>query len=120
MVAVVCDHWSQQLVGGRTGAAAGKLEAGDIVPVGQAQATATEGQGVFVTAWVAIALVYIALNWKKPHLVPDIRPAKLKAVSPGAIAWVYYGAYKLSPPQFIDASQTLDAKEEELDPAITD
>lgn len=110
-------------------------------------------QGVFVTAWVAIALVYIALNWKKPHLVPDIRPAKLKAVSPGAIAWVlasaigialteqtavpvisqltplitmvlaaalYYGAYKLSPPQFIDASQTLDAKEEELDPAITD
>ncbi|WP_240629813.1 purine-cytosine permease family protein [Specibacter cremeus] len=109
-------------------------------------------QGVFVTAWVAIALVYIALNWKKTHLVPDIRPARLKAISPGAIAWVlasgigialteqtalpvisqltpvitmvlaaalYYGAYKLSPPQFIDSSQSPDAIEEGLDPAIT-
>ncbi|XAS73292.1 permease [Micrococcaceae bacterium Sec5.1] len=49
-------------------------------------------QGVFVTAWVAIALVFIGLNWKKQALVPDIRPANLKAVSPGAGAWVLASA----------------------------
>jgi len=45
-------------------------------------------QGVFVTAWVAIALVYIGLNWKKTDRVPDIRPASLKPVSLGALAWL--------------------------------
>lgn len=49
-------------------------------------------QGVFVTAWVAIALVFIGLNWKKQDLVPDIRPANLKAISPGAVAWLFASA----------------------------
>lgn len=49
-------------------------------------------QGVFVTAWVAIALVFIGLNWKKQDLVPDIRPANLQAISPGAAAWVFASA----------------------------
>ncbi|WP_244907394.1 purine-cytosine permease family protein [Arthrobacter woluwensis] len=45
-------------------------------------------QGVFVTAWVTIALVYIALNRRNPAILPEIRPGKIKAVSPGAIAWL--------------------------------
>ena len=49
-------------------------------------------QGVFVTAWVAIALVFIGLNRKTQNLVPDIRPANLKAISPGALAWVFASA----------------------------
>ena len=108
-------------------------------------------QGVFVTAWVAIALVFIGLNWKKQDLVPDIRPTNLKAVSPGAAAWVvasavgialteqtiwpvvaqltplvtmvlaagiYYGAYKLSPPQLMSSGESINPADEELDPAI--
>ncbi|MCI9870457.1 permease [Arthrobacter humicola] len=49
-------------------------------------------QGVFVTAWVAIALVFIGLNWKAQDKVPDIRPANLKGISPGAVAWVFASA----------------------------
>lgn len=49
-------------------------------------------QGVFVTTWVAIALVFIGLNWKAQDKVPDIRPANLKGISPGAVAWVFASA----------------------------
>ena len=46
-------------------------------------------QGVFVTAWVAIALVYIALHRKTPGgALPEVRPEKLKPVSAGAVAWL--------------------------------
>ena len=45
-------------------------------------------QGVFVTAWVAIALVYIALNRKNVNEVPEIRRERLTAFSPGTVAWL--------------------------------
>lgn len=45
-------------------------------------------QGVFVTAWVAVALVYIALNKDALGHLPEVRPEKLKPVSPGAAAWL--------------------------------
>ncbi|UKA50960.1 permease [Arthrobacter sp. FW305-123] len=45
-------------------------------------------QGVFVTAWVAIALVYIALNRKNVHQVPEIRRERLSAFSAGTVAWL--------------------------------
>lgn len=35
-------------------------------------------------------------------------------------AALYYGAYKLSPPRFIDAAQTLNMTEEGLDPAVVE
>ena len=49
-------------------------------------------QGVFVTAWVAVALVYIALNRNVLGHLPEVRPEKLKAVSPGAVAWLVASA----------------------------
>ncbi|GAA3275629.1 cytosine permease [Paenarthrobacter aurescens] len=45
-------------------------------------------QGVFVTAWVAIALVYIALNRRNVHQVPEIRRERLSAFSAGTVAWL--------------------------------
>ncbi len=48
-------------------------------------------QGVFVTAWVAIALVYIAINRKATGL-PEVRPGKLKGISSGAVAWLIASA----------------------------
>lgn len=49
-------------------------------------------QGVFVTAWVAIALVYIALNRNRLGHLPEVRPEKLKRVSGGAVAWIVSSA----------------------------
>ncbi len=48
-------------------------------------------QGVFVTAWVAIALTYIAINRKTTGL-PEVRPHRLKGFSAGAVAWVVASA----------------------------
>ena len=45
-------------------------------------------QGVFVTAWVAIALVYIFLTRRDRNAVPEIRGERLGAFSAGALAWV--------------------------------
>lgn len=45
-------------------------------------------QGVFVTAWVAIALVYIARSRARPDALPEIDEAKLRPVAPGAIVWI--------------------------------
>lgn len=45
-------------------------------------------QGVFVTAWVAIALTYIAINWKEDRYLPEVRPGRLKPVTAGAVAWL--------------------------------
>ncbi|WP_227471741.1 cytosine permease [Paenarthrobacter sp. YJN-5] len=46
-------------------------------------------QGVFVTAWVAIALVYIAMHRRTPKgVLPEVRPEKLRPVSAGAVAWL--------------------------------
>lgn len=45
-------------------------------------------QGVFVTAWVAIALVYIALARTRAGALPEITEERLSLVAPGAIVWV--------------------------------
>ncbi|WP_242701427.1 purine-cytosine permease family protein [Arthrobacter cavernae] len=45
-------------------------------------------QGVFVTAWVAIALVYIALTRKNKNQVPEIRRERLTNFNAGAVAWL--------------------------------
>lgn len=71
-------------------------------------------QGVFVTAWVAIALVFIGLNRKKQGLVPDIRPTNLKAISSGAGAWVLASAAGISLTE-----QTLWPLAAQLAPVIT-
>lgn len=45
-------------------------------------------QGVFVTAWVAIALVHIAITARKRDELPEVRPSRLRPVTMGAIAWL--------------------------------
>lgn len=45
-------------------------------------------QGVFVTAWVSIALVYIALNRGKQDQLPEVRVRKLPLLNAGALAWI--------------------------------
>ncbi|MGK5173083.1 purine-cytosine permease family protein [Geodermatophilus sp. CPCC 205761] len=44
-------------------------------------------QGVFVVAWVAIALVHIAIH-RKESGVPEFRPGRLKALTPAVAVWV--------------------------------
>jgi len=44
-------------------------------------------QGVFVTAWVTIALVAIALT-RRSRSLPEVRRDRLSAVTPGAIVWI--------------------------------
>lgn len=48
-------------------------------------------QGVFVTAWIAIALVHIAMN-RGTGALPEFRPGRLRAVTMGAGAWVLASA----------------------------
>jgi purine-cytosine permease-like protein len=43
-------------------------------------------QGVFVVAWVGIALTHIALT-RKDHGVPEFRPGRLKALTPAVGVW---------------------------------
>lgn len=45
-------------------------------------------QGVFVTAWVAIALVHIAVRGADRDGLPEFRPLRLVPVTAGAGAWV--------------------------------
>lgn len=45
-------------------------------------------QGVFVTAWVAIALVYIAQSRARPSALPEVDEARLRPVAPGAVVWI--------------------------------
>ncbi|MDQ4504238.1 permease [Sinomonas sp. ASV322] len=45
-------------------------------------------QGVFVTAWVAIALVYIALSRRDGLGLPEVRKSHLPEVNAGALSWV--------------------------------
>ncbi|GAA3313397.1 purine-cytosine permease family protein [Arthrobacter ramosus] len=45
-------------------------------------------QGVFVTAWVAVALVYIAMHRNSLGVLPEVRPEKLRPISAGAVAWL--------------------------------
>jgi purine-cytosine permease-like protein len=49
-------------------------------------------QGVFVTAWVAIALVHIAVRRADRDGLPEFRPGRLKPVTAGAGAWVVASA----------------------------
>lgn len=49
-------------------------------------------QGVFVTAWVAIALVYIAMTSKNDGALPEIAESGLRPVAAGAIVWVLASA----------------------------
>jgi len=45
-------------------------------------------QGVFVTAWVGIALVYIALARPTSEVLPEVRRDRLQPVAAGAVVWV--------------------------------
>jgi purine-cytosine permease-like protein len=54
--------------------------------------TALAWQGVFVTAWVAIALVYIAVTRKNAGTLPEIAESGLRPVAAGAIVWVIASA----------------------------
>ncbi|WP_207394018.1 purine-cytosine permease family protein [Actinomadura formosensis] len=45
-------------------------------------------QGVFVTAWVAIALVHIAVRGADRDGLPEFRPGRLAPLSAGAGAWL--------------------------------
>jgi len=49
-------------------------------------------QGVFVTAWVAIALVHIATHSGVDAALPEFRPGRLRPFSAGAVAWVLASA----------------------------
>lgn len=49
-------------------------------------------QGVFVTAWVAIALVHIAVRGADRDGLPEFRPLRLVPVTAGAGAWVVASA----------------------------
>ncbi|WP_218146289.1 purine-cytosine permease family protein [Geodermatophilus ruber] len=44
-------------------------------------------QGVFVVAWVAIALVHIAVT-RKDTGTPEFRPGRLKAATPAVAVWI--------------------------------
>ncbi|MCW2947721.1 MAG: hypothetical protein JWR24_4438, partial [Actinoallomurus sp.] len=44
-------------------------------------------QGVFVVAWVAIALTHIALT-RKDTSIPEFRPGRLRPVTPALAVWV--------------------------------
>jgi purine-cytosine permease-like protein len=44
-------------------------------------------QGVFVVAWVAIALVHIAVHRRETG-VPEFRPGRLKGLTPAVAVWV--------------------------------
>ncbi|MDZ5144373.1 purine-cytosine permease family protein [Microbacterium testaceum] len=48
-------------------------------------------QGVFVTAWVTIALVAIALT-RASGALPEVRRDRLSAITPGAIVWIVAAA----------------------------
>lgn len=45
-------------------------------------------QGVFIVAWVTIALVHIAITAGKKDELPEVRPSRLKPVTLGAAAWL--------------------------------
>lgn len=50
--------------------------------------TALAWQGVFVVAWVSVALTHIALARDDRHGVPEFRPGRLRSLLPGVVAWV--------------------------------
>ncbi|MGW4395172.1 purine-cytosine permease family protein [Amycolatopsis nivea] len=50
--------------------------------------TALAWQGVFVVAWVAIALTHIGLVREDRDGVPEFRPGRLRNVLPGLAAWI--------------------------------
>jgi purine-cytosine permease-like protein len=45
-------------------------------------------QGVFVVAWVAIALTHIVLHRRTEGTAPEFRPGRLRRVTPAAAVWV--------------------------------
>lgn len=45
-------------------------------------------QGVFVTAWVAIALVYVLWRGRDTSVLPEVRREKLSPIAPGAAVWL--------------------------------
>jgi purine-cytosine permease-like protein len=49
-------------------------------------------QGVFVTAWVAIALVYIALSRRTAGALPEVTEGRLPSLTAGAFIWVLASA----------------------------
>jgi purine-cytosine permease-like protein len=50
--------------------------------------TALQWQGVFVVAWVGIALTHIVLAKDDRDGLPEFRPGRLRLVTPGVVVWV--------------------------------
>lgn len=45
-------------------------------------------QGVFVVAWVGIALTHIVVVGDDAHGVPEFRPGRVRLLTPGVVAWL--------------------------------
>ncbi|MFJ4687020.1 purine-cytosine permease family protein [Streptomyces sp. NPDC091377] len=71
-------------------------------------------QGVFVTAWVAIALVHIAVRGADRDGLPEFRPLRLVPVTAGAGAWLAASAVGITLTE-----QTANAVLAQLAPVIT-
>lgn len=76
--------------------------------------TALAWQGVFVTAWVAIALVEIAATRRRAVPVPETSLSSLPKFSPGLVAWIVSAVVGIGLTEQ-DASSTLAA----LAPLVT-
>ncbi|QIZ39829.1 thiamine permease [Saccharopolyspora sp. ASAGF58] len=50
--------------------------------------SALQWQGVFVVAWVGVALTHIVLARKDRDQLPEFRPGRLRLVSPGLLVWL--------------------------------
>ncbi|MFF7530492.1 purine-cytosine permease family protein [Streptomyces bobili] len=71
-------------------------------------------QGVFVTAWVAIALVHIAVRGADRDGLPEFRPLRLAPITAGAAAWAAASAIGITLTE-----QTAHAALAQLAPLIT-
>lgn len=49
---------------------------------------ALQWQGVFVVAWVGIALTHILLARDDRHGLPEFRPGRLRLLTPGVVVWL--------------------------------
>ena len=50
---------------------------------------ALQWQGVFVVAWVGVALTHISLARNDRDSLPEFRPGRLRLVAPGLVAWLF-------------------------------
>ncbi|GAA3251045.1 allantoin permease [Pseudonocardia petroleophila] len=70
-------------------------------------------QGVFITAWVAIAMTHIFLH-RSDAEIPEFRPGRLPALTAGALAWIVASGIGIAL-----TVQTASAVAAELAPVIT-